>query len=42
MEMVETARADEETGGHCAGRCLCGETSLKVRYLRCSRGIDQS
>ena len=37
MKMVETAGANEETGGHCAGSCLCGETSLKDRYMYCTR-----
>ena len=36
MEMVETARADEETGGHCATSCLCGLMSLRARYNYCS------
>lgn len=32
MEMVETARADEETGGHCAGSCPCGAMGLRAKY----------
>ncbi len=39
MEMVETARADEETGGHCAGSCLCGAMGLRARYAYRNRNI---
>ena len=37
MEMVETARADGETRGHCATSCLCGLMSSRARYGDCSR-----
>ena len=39
MEMVETARADEETGGHWAGSCLCGAMGLRARYNYGNRNL---
>lgn len=39
MEVVETARADEKTRGHCAGSCLCGATGLIARYAYCTRNV---
>ena len=42
MEMVETARADEETGGHCGGSCLCGAMGLDISSNHLLNANDDS